>query len=279
MKTKLLVILFLWVITPNFAQETHTVEEVFEEPLDEDAYTEDAHSNRPYRASSVKQSYYNSPFEIRKFDTKSWEKSIADLDYSPLSKEKKEKEKKADTPSENSNNNSHRRNRNYNQWGLSIGSPSNILLKAIYILLGISGIAYIAFRLFSNTTPKTAVHDEEAEKLNIDIENIEENLHHSDIEQLIKITQAKGNYMMAVRLNYLNVIKKLSNSQLIEWKKNKTNKDYLREVKKKPLYNSFKNITQIFEQVWYGNREQLSESDYNKIQPKFSDFIKRIKNK
>ncbi|MEI7487385.1 MAG: hypothetical protein WCJ72_08235 [Chryseobacterium sp.] len=48
------------------------------------------------------------------------------------------------------------------------------------------------------------------------------------------------------------MLKKLSDKKSINWNPEKTNKDYVTELKVPNLKNEFSNLSYIFEYVWYG---------------------------
>lgn len=75
----------------------------------------------------------------------------------------------------------------------------------------------------------------------------------TDIDELIDNEVARGNYRNAIRLLYVNLLKKLWNSGNIEWQINKTNRDYQRELRKTKYIDDFRSLTKVFEYFWYGN--------------------------
>ncbi|WP_167852068.1 DUF4129 domain-containing protein [Hymenobacter elongatus] len=89
-----------------------------------------------------------------------------------------------------------------------------------------------------------------------------EDIHALDFDTLIAEAETTGNYRLAVRLGYLLVLKQLSDHTLIEWQPEKTNHDFLRELKASSLRAAFRELTQQFEYVWYGEQEDLSAAHY-----------------
>ena len=61
-----------------------------------------------------------------------------------------------------------------------------------------------------------------------------------------------GNYRLATRLGYLEVLKHLTDRGLIQWQPDKTNHAYLAELAAGPLREAFRGATRQFEYVWYG---------------------------
>jgi hypothetical protein len=106
---------------------------------------------------------------------------------------------------------------------------------------------------------------------------LEENLHEADVELFLKNALKSKEYKLAVRLYYLSIIKSLSISGAIEWKKDKTNGDYLRELryKKDSRYDDFYVVTRIFEYVWY-NEVLFGQNEFEEIQPKFKQTLQSL---
>ena len=108
----------------------------------------------------------------------------------------------------------------------------------------------------------------------ISLANIEERIHESDLDRYIREALDKENYPMAVRLYYLAIIKELSLKKFIKWKKDKTNRDYIRELSTTDWHSNFRSVTAMFEKVWYGKKE-LGGMDFRaSVQPQFQNMLK-----
>lgn len=81
---------------------------------------------------------------------------------------------------------------------------------------------------------------------------MKEDINEIDFDSLISEAVSKLNYRIAVRLYYLKTLKLLSDRKLIDWKINKTNRNYVNEIKEKDLKKPFEEITYLFEWIWYG---------------------------
>ena len=108
---------------------------------------------------------------------------------------------------------------------------------------------------------------------NFSIEKIENNIHETDLDRFIRKAVEEKKFVLAIRLYYLAIIKELSLSKMIKWKRDKTNRNYLNEIRSTSLFNPFKEVTRIFERVWYG-QGNLDEKEYLSIKPKFDQLIK-----
>lgn len=106
-----------------------------------------------------------------------------------------------------------------------------------------------------STTKKIISHDD-----------IERNLKNIDFEKLINQTLKSNNHRLAIRYYYLWILKKMSEKSIIEWNVEKTNSDYLYEIKSDGLRKEFSYASYLYNYIWYGEFE-LDEVDYkNAIQ-------------
>ena len=106
----------------------------------------------------------------------------------------------------------------------------------------------------------------------------------SDDEILIKsnqlpdlITQAisNNNYRLATRYLYLQLLQKLTEKEFIVWQKDKTNEDYINEIKKEKLRNEIEKLTYLYDFVWYG-KFNIKQKDFTKAQQNFINVYKII---
>ena len=79
-----------------------------------------------------------------------------------------------------------------------------------------------------------------------------ENIHEVDFPARIAEAEAAGNFRLAIRLGYLEVLKRLTDGGLIHWQPDKTNHAYLAELRPGALADTFRRATREFEYVWYG---------------------------
>ncbi|WP_216680321.1 DUF4129 domain-containing protein [Hymenobacter siberiensis] len=80
-----------------------------------------------------------------------------------------------------------------------------------------------------------------------------ENIHEVDFTTRLAEAEAAGNWRLAVRLGYLQLLKTMSDRGLINWQPDKTNHTYLAELPPTgTLRADFREITRQFEFVWYG---------------------------
>ena len=74
-----------------------------------------------------------------------------------------------------------------------------------------------------------------------------------------------GNMRAAIRKGYIALLCELSDRRIIGLAQHKTNRDYLRDVRKKrPLYENMNDLTTSFERHWYGF-ETADEGDWQEF--------------
>jgi len=145
-------------------------------------------------------------------------------------------------------------------------------MQIIYWLLGIAAVTFFVLKvikmnrmnLFRASPPG-----------NIPYKIEDENVYTISFNEAIQQALQNGNYRLAIRLLYLQNLKTLSDKNLIIWQPNKTDADYLREISKPGLKQSFKNITDIFEYAWYGNLV-VTKDDFIGIQKEFAQFQNQL---
>lgn len=105
----------------------------------------------------------------------------------------------------------------------------------------------------------------------IEIKETGEDIHSINFDTIINNAIANKEYRIAVRYYYLKTLKLLADNNLIDWKINKTNSQYVREIKRQELRNSFAELTHIFEWIWYGEIA-VENSLFESAQKSFTSF-------
>ena len=98
-----------------------------------------------------------------------------------------------------------------------------------------------------------------------------ENIHEINFPESILGFERSGDYRSAIRYHFLFVLKKLSDKKRINWNPEKTNKDYVRELKADHLQEEFSKLSYIFDYVWYGEFS-IDEESYEKFKEQYQSF-------
>ena len=91
---------------------------------------------------------------------------------------------------------------------------------------------------------------------------------------LLRNAIRNGNYRLAVRYLYLQVLDKLAERKIIEISSNKTNYEYVNEMRKHKFANEFASLTLKYEYVWYGEYP-VDEKLFAQLEGNFIQFTKK----
>jgi hypothetical protein len=98
-----------------------------------------------------------------------------------------------------------------------------------------------------------------------------ENIFSIDYESEIVQAKRAGDLRLAVRLYYLQTLALLSGQHLIQYKEDRTNSEYVAQLRQSPLYAPFKKLTRHFEYTWYG-QFPVSPGAFANMETDFSTF-------
>lgn len=250
-------ILFLLFPLAALAQGSDTlvpdaVDTTYYEPAEED-YAAATYERPPYHPPALK------PVETRPVDQQRWGEATQGLDYSKDLPEPPKEQK----PS------SFDMGQGFDWTAATQGWGS--FLQGLAVVVALIAIGYGIWRMLQAPRNRQIARD----GVEITVDNLETYLHESDLERFLREALAQGNYALAVRLYYLQIIKNLSEKNLIRWSREKTNRDYLREMRGHPLAEPLREATTVYEKVWYGNRV-LSEEEYGRLEPELKEVLARV---
>jgi hypothetical protein len=146
------------------------------------------------------------------------------------------------------------------------------ITKYFFWVLGGAFILFILYRLF--------LSDGMFERRSASVKNEDEKpeaVHHSvaGYYPLIDRAIANKNYRAAVRYLFLQTLQQLSDDKQIVLAPQKTNYQYLFELKDRELRNRFASLTLHYEYVWYG-RFDLDEMTFDNIRNNFKNFMDQL---
>ena len=87
----------------------------------------------------------------------------------------------------------------------------------------------------------------------------EENIYRIDFEKDLEAALSSGDFRAAIRITYLQTLRFLADRQWIDWQIYKTPTDYIYELKPTGIKTPFRNFTNRFLQVRYGNFKATGE--------------------
>jgi hypothetical protein len=161
-------------------------------------------------------------------------------------------------------------------FGFSFNKDTDILWEIVLYLVAGTILLFVIWNLLR--ADKSWFISRPGKNVKIKFEEIEHNIYEMDLDKLIREAIEQKQYRRAVRFLYLKSLKELSKKNLIQWSTQKTNSDYLSELKSGPLKKSFKSNTLIFEYIWYGEFH-IDEQLLQKVKVSFDSFINQIQGK
>lgn len=144
----------------------------------------------------------------------------------------------------------------------------NSIFGIIFWIAAIGLFAYLVYRLFLSNSSFFARN---RKNVSADIQATAEDT--NDPEAMIRNAVRSGNYRLAVRYLYLQALLRLSERKFIEINGNKTNYEYVNEVRKHKFANEFASLTLQYEYVWYGEYP-VDQRLFEQIQEGFIQFNK-----
>ena len=134
-----------------------------------------------------------------------------------------------------------------------VGTAKGFLYFIFYILpyILLAVLVFLLIRFFLKVNSKNLI-TKAKQQGSISFTEEEQIIKNEDIPALIKDAINNKNYRLAIRYYYLLSLKQLTENDSISWQPQKTNEDYINEIRKDHLRVDFKNITRIYDYVWYG---------------------------
>ncbi|MEJ8844047.1 DUF4129 domain-containing protein [Lacibacter sp. H375] len=96
------------------------------------------------------------------------------------------------------------------------------------------------------------------------------------LDQQLQQAIKDGNYRLGIRYLYLQSLNKLSERGWLQLSPDKTNYQYVRELAKPQLKNTFSRITLHYEYAWYGDFP-IEQNVFEPIKKEFEQFHQTIK--
>lgn len=158
----------------------------------------------------------------------------------------------------------------------STSQPLSFVLQlAVYALvLGVIGFLLYRFAPFLRQRFFNRQKAEKKERVILG-ETLAENETSLNLFNEAERLAREGNLRAAIRKGYIALLCELSDRKIIGLANHKTNRDYLRDVRKRPeLYRNMNALTNNFESVWYGFGKAETE-DWEKFREKYKETVSR----
>jgi hypothetical protein len=147
-------------------------------------------------------------------------------------------------------------------------SPLFLLFIKLIVIGGVLAIIIIFFvqnkmNIFGSSKGPAITHN--------DTEGEIDNIFDTDLKAAIEKAAQNENYRLAIRLSYLHLLKTFSQNELIQYRKDATNLEYLTQLHTQPHYKAFFKVTRDYEYAWYGE-VTVNKAQYESVQAEFRDL-------
>lgn len=156
-----------------------------------------------------------------------------------------------------------KRNQSSQSAPVSISWPLVLIIFAVLVVLLMMALKLKPGSLFSRSGAKDIEEQQEHK------EDIHKMQFESELDKAIRMQ----NYRMALRIMYLETLKKMTDRNIINWQPEKTNWDFVREVNEPSLKVPFTEITNAYDYAWYGEFA-IDEPLFRMMQDKMLRFRK-----
>ena len=154
---------------------------------------------------------------------------------------------------------------------ISVDRTSWLDTKLFLVIIILAFAAIIFFLIKTNVVNRRRTFVPGNEDQPEESENIFDINYQKEIEKAI----ASGNYRLATRFMFLRILKLLATKNVIEYKQERTNLDYLMQLSSSKYYQEFFRLTRNYEYVWYGKFD-LSPEAFGTIRNEFENFDRKI---
>lgn len=211
------------------------------------------------KADSIQGNGAQAPVSSPAMDKKEWKelkKKLKIKDYKPAQKEPAKKTKKKGP-----------------KLAPDLSPDMRMAIKWGLFALVIGLLLYLVLRVLG-INPFIKKGDKN--KIHMALEELEDHLDTAAIDPHLYTAIKSKNFKLAIRLYYLMIIQKLALKEKITWKKYKTNKHYLIELRNREEYPILRKLTLTYERSWFGESD-INENEYDSIQPDFVNFLQSIR--
>ncbi len=153
------------------------------------------------------------------------------------------------------------------------GATESPMVEWIFYLLAAAGIVYAIARLLRMDLG--GAFSGKKERARLAFETVSDDIREIDFDRLIDEAVAACQYRRAVRLLYLKTLKTLAARHLIDWQRDKTNHEYIDELRTPALRRPFAVLTTLFEYVWYGDFP-VDEAVFGRLRGSFTRFDEQL---
>ena len=145
--------------------------------------------------------------------------------------------------------------------------------KYVFYIIIAGAIIFLVVKILQNINSSPNIDVDKGRVYTLS--EVEDKMLDIDLDKILNDALLAADFRLALRINFLIIIKMLSLSGKIIWTKEKTNWEYFNELNDPTIALKFKEIVEPFETIWYGEHE-LSESQFNRLLPAYNVFKNKL---
>lgn len=157
--------------------------------------------------------------------------------------------------------------------GFSLNWVNTSLVRNIFTVIILGILAFLLYRILRNTVFNFDKKIDQKDLYQVFDENAD--IQDLDLDNILKDVLYKHDFKLAIRIKFLMVLKQLVNFEYIKWEKDKTNGEYLSEIRNNQNVDGFEYLVLIFERTWFGEIE-ITAKDFDILSVSFTNFITKL---
>ncbi len=161
----------------------------------------------------------------------------------------------------------------FKNWKIDLSDGTTMFI----LLILIAALGFLIYRMLDDVEmrKRTRGVDDEEEEINLhDLE--EEHLVAEGVSlSLLERAERAGQYDVAIRLLYIQLLKELQDGNLIKYRRDFSNRDYQNQLRSSSFLPDFRDVTADYERFWYG-KYPLERLGYRLVYKKFTSLNSAI---
>lgn len=147
---------------------------------------------------------------------------------------------------------------------------SGTFWKVLLIILILGVLVWVLYLVIKNYRPKDKQVVQEVENdWNPEI------ISKTQLEIMLEKATDDADYRECVRVYFMFILKELTKKGWIRWRAEKTNYDYLLEMRSHSSYGAFEEVVRVYDLVWYGDYA-IDRAIYVQLQPALLSYYKSL---
>lgn len=194
-----------------------------------------------------------------KMDKEKWAEIVEKVNY----EERSTPEKRDESPE--------RVERQQEYEGPDLLPSNNTSSVQVLAVIGVVILLVVIIILLIDSSVFTSLTGKQALKVNIEDPDY---LDEAELNKALDQTSKEADFKSSIRIYYLMLLERLDKNRLIRWRKSKTNRQYIVEIRKKAIRKDLKRLTRVYEDVWFGE-VNLSQDQFSYWSKEFEELMQK----